>query len=141
MVKNIEISGVEELQRAVDWFEAILSESGRKVVALYGEMGAGKTTFVSGYCKNRGISEGLSSPTFSIVNKYSGDGEVIFHFDCYRFESEREALDIGVFEYFDSGSLCFVEWPERIEGILSECDVLSIKIEAIGNTARKFSIV
>ncbi len=140
-MNSIEISGVEELALAAEWLEGIIAQSGLSVVALYGQMGAGKTTLVGEICRRSGVVEGISSPTFSIVNRYQNDeGKEIFHFDCYRFEDEREALDIGIFEYFDSGSLCFVEWPERIEGILSQCDVLPITIEAISPTARRFSV-
>lgn len=141
MENSIEIKGVSELQKVVEWLDAQIAENGAEVVALYGAMGAGKTTLVGEYCKAKGVEEGVSSPTFSIVNKYSGQSGVIYHFDCYRFESEREAHDIGIYEYLDSGSLCFVEWPERIEGILRKCDVLNIKIEALSAEARKFSVL
>ncbi len=141
MNSSIEISGVEELALAAQWLEEQIKSSGMSVIALYGAMGAGKTTLVGEICRRSGASEGISSPTFSIVNRYkSSDGKEIFHFDCYRFEDEREALDIGIFEYFDSGNLCFVEWPEKIEGVLSQCDVLSISIEALSPTARRFSL-
>ncbi len=141
MENSIEIKGISELSLAVAWLDAQISKSGAEVVALYASMGAGKTTLVGEYCRMKGVEEGISSPTFSIVNKYDCAQGVIYHFDCYRFESEREAHDIGIYEYLDSGSLCFVEWPERIEGILAKCDVLNIKIDILSNEARRFSIL
>ncbi|MFI3288203.1 MAG: tRNA (adenosine(37)-N6)-threonylcarbamoyltransferase complex ATPase subunit type 1 TsaE [Rikenellaceae bacterium] len=141
MENSIEIKGISELSLAVEWLDAQILKSGAELVAMYAPMGAGKTTLVGEYCRMKGIEEGISSPTFSIVNKYSGASGVIYHFDCYRFESEREAHDIGIYEYLDSGSLCFVEWPERIEGILAKCDVLNVRIEIISDEARRFSII
>ncbi len=138
----IEIKTTQELPKAAMWLEDQLARSKRNVVALYGEMGVGKTTLVGEFCRQRGITKGVSSPTFAIVNRYSGAGsDTIYHFDCYRFESEQEALDIGIYEYFDSGSLCFVEWPERIEKILSKCDTLAIKITALSPTSRRFEVL
>ncbi len=141
MNSKIQISGIEELPRAAKWLGEVVGSSGVSVVALYGAMGVGKTTLIGEFCRSRGVSEGISSPTFAIVNRYIGDdSEVFYHFDCYRFESESEAMEIGIFDYFDSGNLCFVEWPERIEGILSQCDVLAIEIKALGSGGREFSV-
>lgn len=134
------IKGIEDLPAAAEWLDSVIKESGCTVVALDGSMGVGKTTLVGEYSRQQGVQEGISSPTFAIVNEYlCGNGAKIYHFDCYRFESEQEAIEIGVFDYFDSGSLCFVEWPERIEGVLSECDVLTIKIELTDNDFRLLS--
>ena len=89
------------------------------VWAFYGEMGAGKTTFIRYICKNLGINENVSSPTFSIVNEYNDlTGNKVFHFDFYRIKNEQEAVDIGVEEYFQSNSLCLIEWPEKILNLL-----------------------
>ncbi len=141
MNKTIEIESAESLGKVVTWLDEIITQSGATIVALHGAMGAGKTTFVSEYCKSKGITDGVSSPTFSIVNNYKGKNTTIYHFDCYRFEDEREALEIGIYEYLDSGNLCFVEWPTKVENILGECEVLSILIEAVSPTARKFSVI
>lgn len=100
-----------------------LSELGdNKLVAFYAPMGAGKTTFTTAICRVLGVADdAVSSPTFSIVNEYKTiSGESLFHFDFYRIESTAEALDIGLFDYLDSGSLCIMEWPENIEDILPE---------------------
>lgn len=86
---------------------------------LEGEMGAGKTTLIKALCRRMGVETTVQSPTFSIVNEYvTATGEPVYHFDCYRLRNETEALDIGMEEYFDSGAACFVEWPERIAGLL-----------------------
>lgn len=93
----------------------------KKIVLLSGEMGVGKTTLVKEIAKLLGVEENVSSPTFSIVNEYRGN-EVIFHFDFYRLEDEEEAYDFGIEEYFDSGNLCLLEWPEKISNLLPSSD-------------------
>jgi len=91
----------------------------QRVFAFYGSMGAGKTTFIKAICKELGVEGPTSSPSFSIVNEYKGAGGIkLYHFDFYRLKSEAEASDIGLEEYLDSGHYCFMEWPERIEGLL-----------------------
>ena len=92
-------------------------------------MGAGKTTFTTAICKVLGVKEdAISSPTFAIVNEYrSGNGEPVYHFDFYRIERPEEALDIGLYDYLDSGCLCLMEWPENIEGLLPE-ETLKVNI-------------
>ena len=98
------------------------------VVLFYGEMGAGKTTFIRSLCKELGVDEPISSPTFSLVNEYqTREGKTIYHFDLYRVETPEEALDMGVDEYFYSKNYCFVEWPEKINDYLPE-DAMIIKI-------------
>lgn len=84
-------------------------------------MGSGKTTFIKAVGHVLGVQEGMSSPTFSIVNEYeTASGEKLYHFDFYRLKNELEAYDIGTEEYFDSGNYCFVEWPDKITGLLPE---------------------
>lgn len=86
-----------------------------KVWAFFGEMGAGKTTFIRAICETLGVKHIVSSPTFSIINEYEDrNGDNIFHFDFFRIEKEKEAVEIGCEEYFESGSLCLIEWPEKI---------------------------
>jgi len=100
----------------------------KRVVALKGGMGAGKTALTKVFCRLLGVTENVSSPTFSLINEYrDGDGKPVFHFDFYRIESQQEALDIGVEEYFYSGSFCFVEWPEKILNLMPE-DAVSVTI-------------
>lgn len=92
----------------------------QKIFCLFGEMGAGKTTFVKAICKALGVVDLVSSPTFSIVNEYATDkGEAVFHFDFYRIRNLEEAYDIGYENYFFSGDYCFIEWPEKIESLLN----------------------
>ncbi len=92
-----------------------------RIFAFFGEMGAGKTTFIKALCKILGVSENISSPTFALVNEYKdGSGNPVYHFDFYRIEKEQEAVDIGVNEYFNSGCYCFIEWSEKILHLLPE---------------------
>jgi tRNA threonylcarbamoyladenosine biosynthesis protein TsaE len=100
---------------------AILTQAAKqKVFLFYGEMGAGKTTLIKELCRQLGVQEQASSPTFSIVNEYQGAGGKVYHFDFYRLKNQTEALDMGYEEYFYSGDYCFVEWPEKIAGLLPE---------------------
>ena len=90
-----------------------------KIWAFYGEMGSGKTTFIRNICQILGVKENVSSPTFSLINEYNGNlGKFVYHFDFYRIQKEQEAIDIGCEEYFESGSLCLIEWPEKIINLL-----------------------
>lgn len=92
-----------------------------RLFAFFGEMGAGKTTFIKAICKTLGVTENISSPTFALVNEYADkNGNPVYHFDFYRIENEQEAIDIGVREYFSSGHYCFIEWPEKILHLLPE---------------------
>ncbi len=127
MGKCIRIESLSGLDRAAREF--LQATGDRKLVAFYAPMGAGKTTFITAVCKALGVREdAVSSPTFAIVNEYlTAAGERLFHFDFYRIESNAEALDIGLYEYFDSGSLCLMEWPENIESLLPE-DTLRVGI-------------
>lgn len=100
-------------------------------------MGAGKTSLIKAICKHLGIEDSISSPTFSIVNEYqSRNGQIIYHFDFYRIRKIEEVYDIGFEDYFDSGNICLLEWPEKIskEIELPANDCLDIWIENSGNT-------
>lgn len=99
-----------------------------KLWAFSGSLGAGKTTLIKCICKQLGYENAVTSPTFSIINEYKTEAESMFHFDFYRLEKEQEAVDLGIFEYFDSGSLCFMEWPEKIENILLKESILHIQL-------------
>ena len=128
MKHEIHIAGLEDLERAAREF---LREIGdRTLVAFYAPMGAGKTTFTTAVCKVLGVQEdAVSSPTFAIVNEYrTADGSPLFHFDFYRIERLEEALDIGLYDYLDSGFLCLMEWPENIEDLLPE-ETLKVTIQ------------
>ena len=92
-----------------------------KVFAVYGKMGAGKTTLIKEICKYIGVKDKVISPTFTIVNEYiRNDQQSVYHFDFYRIESEEEAMDIGYEEYFFSDNYCFIEWPEKVEKLLPD---------------------
>lgn len=110
---------LEELPGAARAFiEAMGSD---RIFAFEGDMGAGKTTFIAEVCRQLGAADDSGSPTFSIVNEYVGaDGCPVYHFDFYRLESPQEALDLGAEDYFYSGNLCLIEWPDRIGDLLPE---------------------
>lgn len=109
----------------------LLKLAGEKKVFLFeAPMGAGKTTIIKALCKELGVVESITSPTFSIVNEYIGESGPIYHFDFYRLKNEQEAYDLGYEEYFYSGNYCFVEWPQKINSLLPE-DAFLIQIELI----------
>ena len=118
---KIEVKSVADLEQAARRF---VEEMGDETVyAFYGEMGAGKTTFICALAAALGVEDDVAnSPSFSIINEYRSDttAELIYHFDLYRLDSMDEAMDIGVEDYFDSGALCLLEWPERIEPMLPD---------------------
>ena len=117
------ISCIEDAAR-----EFLRQTQGVTVFAFYGRMGAGKTTFISAVCSVLGVGDEVASPTFTIVNEYrASDGTPVFHFDFYRIEKLSEVLDIGYEEYLDSGGICLMEWPEKIEELLPE-DALRVSI-------------
>jgi tRNA threonylcarbamoyladenosine biosynthesis protein TsaE len=108
----------------------------RKVFAFYGEMGAGKTTFIKAICGALGVTETITSPTFAIVNEYEKEeGEPIFHFDFYRIKDIDEAYDFGYEDYFYSGNICFIEWPQLVEPLLPE-NVVKVQIVIEDNEQR-----
>jgi tRNA threonylcarbamoyladenosine biosynthesis protein TsaE len=111
-----------------------------RVWLFHGEMGSGKTTLIKLVCKILGVTEGTSSPTFSIVNEYQTiNKEKIYHFDFYRIRNEVEAVDIGTEEYFYSGDPCFIEWPEKIPSLIPSL-YAEVKIEFESNTQRTIAI-
>ena len=118
---------LEDLPQIAD---AVLNNTDHKTLLFYGEMGAGKTTLIKELARKIGVTDSLSSPTFSIVNEYDLDNDKLYHFDCYRLNSVYEALDIGIEEYLDSGHWNLIEWPEKIESLLPESKT---EIELIKN--------
>jgi tRNA threonylcarbamoyladenosine biosynthesis protein TsaE len=117
---EIRIQDLSQIRQAAREF---ISHMGNHTVfAFYGKMGAGKTTFIKAICEELGVEEVITSPTFAIVNEYqvSNDATVIYHFDFYRIKKLEEVYDMGYEDYFYSGSLCFIEWPELIEELLPE---------------------
>lgn len=117
-MQPIRIPSLDGLGRAAAEFLQAIGD--KRLVAFYAPMGAGKTTFITAVCKALGVREdAVSSPTFAIINEYrTASGEPLYHFDFYRIERPEEALDIGLYDYLDSGSLCLMEWPENIEPLL-----------------------
>ena len=104
------------------------NRKGRNIICFYGEMGVGKTTLIKVICKELGVEDNVSSPTFSIVNEYiSSSRDSVYHFDFYRIEDDQEAMDMGCEEYFFKNSLCFIEWPEKVSSLIPE-EALKIKI-------------
>ena len=134
-MNEISINGTSDLERAAKEF--LERKGDGTVIAFYGSMGAGKTTFITALCNCLGVDDIVTSPTFTIVNEYRDrKGEPVYHFDFYRINRIEEAIDIGLFEYFDSGRLCFMEWPEMIEDLLPE-DTLKVKIEVLDENTRR----
>ncbi len=112
-----------------------------KVILVNGEMGAGKTTMIKALCKALNSPDVVSSPTFSLINEYrTANNEPLYHFDCYRIESEEEAYDFGAEEYLHSGHLCFIEWSENIASLLPE-ESNALMIEKIDTTIRKIILL
>ena len=136
MRQSLVISSLSEIDSASREFISRIGD--RRIVAFHAPMGAGKTTFTTAICRTLGVEEdAVSSPTFSIVNEYRGaDGESIFHFDFYRLERISEVLDIGFYDYIDSGCLCLIEWPEIVEEILPE-ETLHVWIEVRDDSSRE----
>ena len=135
---DLQIKSLNDLDVVAKMF--IKSMSNRTVFAFYGEMGSGKTTFIKAICKAMGVTETITSPTFSLVNEYKSDkGMSIFHFDFYRIKNIEEAFDFGYEDYFYSSNVCFIEWPELIESLLPE-DVVNVKIKVDDNEHRLITI-
>ena len=132
---QITVQSESELAQAARTFVQAMDQA--TVFAFYGKMGAGKTTFIKALCEALGVSDVVNSPTFSIVNEYRSDttGELVYHFDFYRIEKLEEVYDMGYEDYFYSGSLCFLEWPELLEDLLPE-DATKVTIEETENGAR-----
>lgn len=142
MTHTISINDLSQLPVAAKQFVELMGDY--TVFAFFGPMGAGKTTFIRALSQALGVNDDMAnSPSFSIVNEYRSDttAELIYHFDLYRLESDDEALDIGIEDYFDSGALCLLEWPERIENLLPD-DTVRVSIsENHDDHSRTLSIV
>ena len=136
-MRRIEIDSLSDLERVAD--EVIDSLDGRTVVLLRGGMGAGKTTLVSRIAARLGADDTVTSPTFALVNQYEGAECRIYHFDFYRIDRIEEVFDLGYEEYFYSGDLCLVEWPEKIEPLIPD-DAMVVRITAGEGEERIFEI-
>lgn len=132
--QTIQVSGLEDLPQAA---QQIINFAGAQAIWIFdGEMGAGKTTLIQEICRQLGVLDAVSSPTFSIVNEYANQKNAIYyHFDFYRLRDEFEAMDVGVEEYFDSGNTCFIEWASKIANLIPE-SFLHIHLELIDEHTR-----
>jgi tRNA threonylcarbamoyladenosine biosynthesis protein TsaE len=138
MKHSINVATLADIDTAAKEF--LKETEGHKLIAFYAPMGAGKTTFTTAICRTLGVAQdAVSSPTFSIVNEYRlPDGEPVFHFDFYRINKISEALDIGFYDYIDSGALCLMEWPENIEDLLPD-ETLRVHITVSPDGSRTLS--
>ena len=130
---EIKIQNLDNIREAAREFIDNIGEN--TVFAFYGKMGAGKTTFVKAICEELGVEDVITSPTFAIVNEYEAPQQTIYHFDFYRIKKLEEVYDMGYEEYFYSGALCFIEWPELIEDVLPE-DAVKVTIEEVPDGSR-----
>ena len=133
-MNEIIIHSLEDIGRAASEFVALIGE--RRIFAFYGNMGAGKTTFIKAICEELGVTDAVSSPTFAIVNEYASNMGSIYHFDFYRIKRSTEVLDLGFEDYAYSGNLCLMEWPELIEEFLPE-ETIEVRIEEIEDGKRR----
>ena len=133
---KIKINSLDSIHEAARQFIAAMGDN--TVFAFYGKMGAGKTTFIKAVCEELGVTDVINSPTFAIVNEYRSDtaGELIYHFDFYRIKKLEEVYDMGYEDYFYSGALCFIEWPELIEDVLPG-DAVKVYIDELEDGSRK----
>ncbi|OMQ09009.1 tRNA (adenosine(37)-N6)-threonylcarbamoyltransferase complex ATPase subunit type 1 TsaE [[Flexibacter] sp. ATCC 35103] len=132
---------VFSLDQIKETAEKILTQNPKKIILFNGEMGVGKTTLIKQLCKNLGVEEATSSPTFSLVNEYyTSNNQIVYHFDFYRLNKETEALDMGVDDYLYSGNWCFIEWSEKIANLIPEEHSI-INIELLADGKRKLELV
>ena len=130
---EIKIQDLEHISEAAKQFVDQIGS--HKVFAFYGSMGAGKTTFIKAVCEELGVEDVITSPTFAIINEYTGKEGTIYHFDFYRIKKLEEVYDMGYEDYFYSGALCFIEWPELIEEVLPD-DAVKVSITEKEDGAR-----
>lgn len=136
---EIKIQSLDHIHEAAREFIAAMGDN--TVFALYGKMGAGKTTFVKALCQELSVEDVVTSPTFAVINEYRSDiaGELIYHFDFYRIKKLEEVYDMGYEDYFYSGALCFIEWPELVEELLPG-NTVKVTIEELEDGSRKLTM-
>ena len=134
---EIRINNLDSIREAAREFISMIGD--HRVFAFYGSMGAGKTTFVKAICEELGVEDVITSPTFAIINEYSGRDGVIYHFDFYRIKKLEEVYDMGYEDYFYSGALCFIEWPELIEDVWPE-DAVKVRITENADGSRSVTL-
>jgi tRNA threonylcarbamoyladenosine biosynthesis protein TsaE len=135
----IPIKNLDSIRDAAKEF--IRQMDDRTVFAFNGKMGAGKTTFIKAVCEELGVTDVINSPTFAIINEYRSDTtcELIYHFDFYRITSVQEAMQIGAEDYFESGALCFIEWPEKVSALLPD-DTVFVEITEQEDSSRQVEL-
>lgn len=134
---TIEINNIKDLQEAAKMFLGYFSKP--EVFAFYGEMGAGKTSFIQYVCKELNVLDTVTSPTFSLVNEYiSSQHGTLYHFDFYRIQNIREVFDLGYEEYFFQDQYCFIEWPEKVESLLPG-STIKVYLEVMSQGKRRLS--
>ena len=136
---EIKIQSLDHIHEAAREFIAAMGDN--TVFALYGKMGAGKTTFIKELCQELGVEDVVTSPTFAVINEYRSDiaGELIYHFDFYRIKKLEEVYDMGYEDYFYSGALCFIEWPELVEELLPG-NTIKVTIEEQEDGSRRLTM-
>ena len=129
------------LDQLEDVAQKIIAENPNKVILFHGEMGVGKTTLIKQLCKNLGVKDATSSPTFSLVNEYQTiDNQTVYHFDFYRLNDELEAMDMGIDDYLYSSNWCFIEWAENIPNLIPEAhSIITIQLLADGKRLLELS--
>ena len=133
IVPGFDLGNIDDAAR-----ELLTSFPEARIFAFYGEMGAGKTTFIKAVCRHFGVDQFVTSPTFALVNEYRNneEGRSFFHFDFFRIEGVEEVLDMGYEDYFYSDSICFIEWPEKISGLLP-AGALRLSIDVLDDGKRR----
>lgn len=139
--KQTTMNIVFSLDQIQEVAEQIIASNPKKIILFNGEMGVGKTTLIKQLCKNLGVEDATSSPTFSLVNEYyTSNNQIVYHFDFYRLNKETEALDMGVDDYLYSGNWCFIEWSEKIASLIPE-DHSTVTIELLADGKRSLELV
>lgn len=136
----LEIKNLHTIRFTAIQFVKFMEAHKEKVYCFNGNMGAGKTTFIKAICEELGVRETVNSPTFAIINEYStAENKIIYHFDCYRINNEREAMEVGTQDYLESGNYCFIEWSENIDRLIPE-DAINVDIEEVNDGIRMITI-
>ena len=134
---EITVKSLDSIQEAAKQFVSAIGT--HRVFAFYGKMGAGKTTFIKAVCRELGVTDVITSPTFALINEYTdGKGNPIYHFDYYRIKKLEEVYDMGYEDYFYSGNLCLIEWPELIESLLPD-DAVRVHLDVLPDGTRKLT--
>jgi tRNA threonylcarbamoyladenosine biosynthesis protein TsaE len=129
---------LDEIEKIAQKFLQIVKPN--KVFAFSGDLGAGKTTFINALCKQLGVTESVTSPTYSIIQEYAGaDHEIIYHIDLYRLKSDREAMDAGIEDCINSDEICMIEWPERAPSIFPD-ETVYATFEMLSDRMRKLVV-